>query len=364
MLEYDLTLLRSSDSINSVSNRGLNNINMSNNDDDEDVDTTRPTAVYTASGGRSHTMSVAIPASLIHNAKAKLELRTYLAGEIARALSVFCVDEVVIFDDGDMPESDYSRRPPNPKSTKSTAMSHPGHFLQHILSYMETPPFLRKRLFPFHENLEKAGILQSLDIPSHLRANEWCEYREGISTRIVPQGTYVDCGLQNQQLVKGVEIPLDTRVTLKLTKQNSSEAVAASPLAPREDAGYYWGYVIREAASLSTVFTECGYEGGYDLSIGTSERGNSVTGVVDRVLEDSSKGTWQHLILVFGGMKGLEEAAKNDEELVRMGIGKGNVKELFDHWVNLLPGQGSRTIRTEEALWMGLMATRRLVDNR
>jgi len=27
---------------------------------------------------------------------------------------------------------------------------------------------------------------------------------------------------------------------------------------------------------------------------------------------------------------------------------------LFDTWVNLVPSQGSRTIRTEEAVWIGL----------
>lgn len=330
----------------------------------DEVDTTRPTAVYTPKGGRSHTLSVAIPASLIHNAKAKLELRTYLAGEVARALSVFSVDEVVIFNDGDTPDSDYSRRPPNPKSTKLTAMSHPGHFLNHILSYMEVPPFLRKRLFPFHENLEKAGVLQSLDIPSHLRANEWCDYREGITTRVVGEGTYVDCGLQNQQLVRGAEITPETRVTVKLTKENGNEAEVVGPSAPREEAGYYWGYVVREAESLSTVFTESNFEGGYDLSLGMSERGKPVEEVVDSILDSVTARSWQHMIVVLGGVKGLEDAAKHDEELVRMGIAKGNVQELFDHWVNLLPDQGSRTIRTEEALWMGLMATRKLVDSR
>ncbi len=48
--------------------------------------------------------------------------------------------------------------------------------------------------------------------------------------------------------------------------------------------------------------------------------------------------------------------------LYEHGIGEKNVKELFDAWVNVLPGQGSRTIRTEEAIWLGLMGLRPFVE--
>lgn len=331
-----------------------------------DIDTTRPTATYTPTGARLYTLSVALPSSLIHNSKRKLDLRSSLAGSVARALAVFSVDEIVIFDDGDATPTDdlSSSSPPAPKSTKLTAFSHPGHFLAYLLSYLETPPFMRKWLFPMHENLSKAGVLPSLDIPSHLRGDEYCEYREGITVESAVGGTYVDCGMTDQVLVKGVQIPANTRVTLRLLNDQDGEAEAVSPAAPREQAGYYWGYQVREASSLSAVFTECGFDGGYDLSIGTSERGQHITKASKAILEDEARSEWKHMIIVFGGVKGLEEAAKNDNDLVRMGIGKGNVGQLFDYWVNLLPGQGSRTIRTEEALWMGLMATRELIDER
>ena len=330
-----------------------------------DLDTSRPTAVYTSTTPRSYTLTVAIPASIIHNSKRKLELRTQLAGTIARALAVFCVDEIVIFDDGDgNPENDTPSSQRYSGPNQSTAFTNPGHFLAMILSFLETPPFMRNRLFPMHEDLSRAGLLASLDLPSHLRATEWCDYREGITVRTAKEGTYVDCGLPQQRLVQGVDIPAQTRVTLRLDPEDSKVAKAVGPTIPREEGGYYWGYTVREAPSLSAVFTECAWEGGYDLSIGTSERGQEATKTVEEILGDEQKMEWQHLVIVFGGVKGLEEAAKNDDDLVRMGIAKGNVQDLFDNWVNLLPGQGSRTIRTEEALWMGLMATRRLMDER
>lgn len=43
-------------------------------------------------------MSVALPGSVLDNAQST-ELRTYLAGQIARACVVFCVDEIVVFDE-------------------------------------------------------------------------------------------------------------------------------------------------------------------------------------------------------------------------------------------------------------------------
>lgn len=48
--------------------------------------------------GRRYTVSIALPGSILANAQSA-ELQTYLAGQIARAVTVFCVDEVIVFDD-------------------------------------------------------------------------------------------------------------------------------------------------------------------------------------------------------------------------------------------------------------------------
>lgn len=83
----------------------------------------------------------------------------------------------------------------------------------------------------------------------------------------------------------------------------------------------------------------------YDLTIGTSDKGSSI----DEIKEVSYK----HVLIVFGGLYGLEQALESDEQL--------NVDEpslLFDHYINSLPYQGSRTIRTEEAILVTLAALR------
>ncbi|KAK2629784.1 hypothetical protein QTJ16_000604 [Diplocarpon rosae] len=338
------------------------------------VDTTKPTAIFQPTTGRDWTVSVALPGSIIANAQTH-DQRTSLAGHIARALSVFCVDEITIFSDGHSPQN-HKRHHARTHSLahqadpvdEYTGTSDPDHFLVHLLSYLETPPHLRRLLFPLHANLRTAGTLPSLDLPHHLRSEEWCPYREGVTLPGQDEhGTYIEAGLRIPVTVKD-QIPENTRVTLKFGEGaeerskdkdgDTIDAEAVNPNDPREEAGYYWGYNVRKAGSLSEVFTECPYDGGYDITIGTSERGIDVEKLYSGG-EEHQVGKFKHLLIVLGGVAGLEVALKNDTELQKLGVAKA--EDVFDRWVNVCPNQGSRTIRTEEALWIGLMGLRKLV---
>jgi predicted SPOUT superfamily RNA methylase MTH1 len=204
----------------------------------------------------------------------------------------------------------------------------------------------------------------------HLKPDEWCPYREGVTLPGADEhGTFVEAGLRIPVTIEE-QIPENTRVTLKFrpgaeeaNKDVNKEVIladAVGPDEPREDIGYYWGFNVRKAGSLSDVFTECAYEGGYDVTIGTSERGASLETIYSEE-EGRVPKKFKHLLIVFGGVAGLEVAVKNDEELQKLGVFEA--KDVFDKWINVCPGQGSRTIRTEEAVWIGLMGLRRLVVN-
>lgn len=100
------------------------------------------------------------------------------------------------------------------------------------------------------------------------------------------------------------------------------------------------------ASSLQAVWNECPFDSNYDLKIGTSERGNESV--------DSKKfglPSFKHALIVLGGVAGLEECVDADESLQ---IGGKLTHTLFDKWVNICPYQGSRTIRTEEAILIAL----------
>ncbi|KAK3372380.1 putative RNA methyltransferase [Podospora didyma] len=311
-----------------------------------------PTTRFRPTVPREWTISVAVPTSIITDCVTR-EQRTTNAGRIARALAVFSVDEIIIYDD-----SPVEQRPARVDHDSFTGDTDPLHFLEHILTYLETPPFMRKTLFPLHPNLRSQGLLPSLDMPHHPHKDEWLPYREGMTLEGVPKngkGTLVDIGM-GEPITIDESIPPKTRVTLKMNDGGTPEPV--HPAAPRTDLGYFWGYTVRKATSLSDVFTQSPYEEGYDLSIGTSERGLPLS----RAFPEHKEVNFTHLLVVFGGPRGLEYAAMNDRELSELGVVGMRTKELFDQWVNVLPNQGSRGIRTDEAMLIALTGFRRLWD--
>lgn len=66
------------------------------------------------------------------------------------------------------------------------------------------------------------------------------------------------------------------------------------------------------------------------------------------------------MLLVLGGLAGLELTIAADTDLDPP-LQADEASLLFDHWVNVLPNQGSRTVRTEEALLVSLAALRGVV---
>ncbi|CAK4094259.1 unnamed protein product [Aphanomyces euteiches] len=300
--------------------------------------------------GRAFTVSIALPGSIIDNAQTK-ELKTYLAGQIARACAIFQVDEVVVFDD------QLGKRANEQDATKKYNNPNDCHvFLGRILQYLETPQYLRKALFPVHNDLKYAGLLNPLDCPHHMRGDVWSEYREGVvvdQPLKEKQGSHVNVGLKKFAVIDKHLQP-GVRVTVKLDEASKDKkklaGVVVSPAEPREQKGLYWGYTMRFATSISKVWQECPFKGGYDLKIGTSERGT-------RCVDDADFGLppFQHALIVFGGVSGIEECANADESI---SVNGEDAHTLFDMWVNTCPQQGSRTIRSEEAILISMSALR------
>lgn len=203
-----------------------------------------------------------------------------------------------------------------------------------------------------HPDLQFTGLLSPLDSPHHVRAEERSKYREGVvMDRKGTKGSLVNCGIKNRPVEIDRVLMPNVRVTVELDVKVYGSAgkifgKVVSPAAPREDDGTYWGYTTRLAPSINAVFDECPFEGGYDLKIGTSERGDIT--VDDK---DFSLPKFQHSLIVFGGVSGIEECMDADETLKVPG---SQSRSLFDLWVNTCPYQGSRTIRTEEAVLISL----------
>ncbi|KAL6503447.1 hypothetical protein OROGR_025370 [Orobanche gracilis] len=92
-----------------------------------------------------------------------------LAGQIARAATIFRIDEVVIFDNKSVSEDTPTEILENDSGENESGAV----FLMKILRYLETPQYLQKSLFPKHNSLRFVGLLPPLDAPHHLRKHEW-----------------------------------------------------------------------------------------------------------------------------------------------------------------------------------------------
>jgi len=299
-------------------------------------------------------------------------------------------------EDNNMEEEDVKVNVDEKKQTKERPSTDPHAFLARILQYVECPQYLRRMIFPMHPDLQFAGLLPPLDAPHHLRKHDVSTYREGVTMAdndkvvhdnndandAIKSGSLVDCGIPNRLVRIDRIIPPGIRCTVKLDpkaytqrsgrRDNFMEGIVVSPTAPRDEDGMYWGYSCRLASSINSIFSECPYGGGYDLKVGTSERGDISIDDPKFSLKkkrtmsnDNGKRTqtasgggngeddtrFNHLLIVFGGVAGIEECVDADESMTLPGE---ESQKLFDIWVNVCPYQGSRTIRSEEALFITL----------
>ncbi|KAL8254949.1 hypothetical protein R6Q59_033170 [Mikania micrantha] len=313
------------------------------------------------------TVTIALPGSIIDNTQS-FELATRLAGQIARAATIFRIDEVVIFDNQSesLNDSDVAAKDTSDENESGAT------FLIRILKYLETPQYLRKTLFQKHNSLRFVGLLPPLDAPHHLRKHEWAPYREAFTGRNnfkhgeFPHGvtllqqaptsasTLVDVGLTKNVVIDQALEP-GTRVTVAMgtdRRLDDQPRSIVSSSTPREEAGMYWGYKVRYAANISSALKGCPYKGGYDYLIGTSEHGDIVKS------SELQLPSFRHLLIAFGGLAGLEECIEVDKNYT------GNKpRDVFNAYLNICPHQGSRTIRTEEAVFICLQYFQEPVDH-
>ncbi|XP_076060935.1 28S rRNA (uridine-N(3))-methyltransferase isoform X2 [Oratosquilla oratoria] len=287
--------------------------------------------------GRKYTVSIAVPASILEDTCLKDELRTYVIGQLARAANIYSVDEIVVYDDGCWRRKDATGSKDQSKEWMDMMCM--------LLEYQECPQYLRKHLFDYHPFLRKVGVLNALNAPHHLRSNQWCEYREGVVLdRGDKLGSYVDVGLPTEVTLNR-KLQAGLRVTIKLDPEaielKKPHGTVVSPDEPREVGGYYWGYTVRMASSLCEVLTDSRFKDGYDLLIGTSDKGESVSSIAIPEFE--------HALILFGGVEGLEAALEEDDALEAT-----DPRDLCNLYVNTCPQQQARTIRTEEAVLISL----------
>jgi predicted SPOUT superfamily RNA methylase MTH1 len=274
---------------------------------------------------RKTELAIAIPASLVSDIP-HLREKTARIGMIGRAAAIFCVNEVIIF-------------PDDPRASQSRDLN----LISTILSYMETPQYLRKYLFKVKPELRYAGILPPLRTLHHpvtkkLRELKVGEFREGVTVSRVKEGVLVDIGVERPFLVENREIKLNTRVTVRTTAINPEPKAA---MVNRNEVPTYWGFQVTPS---DEPFGQLVQRRGFDLVIATSRLGTPFANVKEAILT-RWKNAYQVLVIFGAPTQGLYEIAKLENVIL---------DQIANFVVNMIPSQGTKTVRTEEAVYASL----------
>lgn len=260
-------------------------------------------------------LSVAIPDSSLSDESLKID-KTRKISVLARACAIFKIDTIYVYQEGQNKQD--------------------GNLMVIILKYLETPQFLRKKLFPKMNDLKFAGVLQPLRIASHLTpANskkiKQGDVREGIVISVKGK-RLVDVGI-NQLVPYFGKTPIGKRVAVQFKEGYPKFSVKEIH---RSEISEYWGYSVKERANLFSLINE--WKGNIII---TSRKGKTAS------REQLSKyvKTKEETLLVFGSPeKGVHEILGGKMKNIQ------NAKSL-----NFFPDQATETVRLEEAL-LGTLA--------
>jgi methyltransferase len=278
---------------------------------------------------RSQIVSVALPASLTLDIP-HLREKTARLGFVSRALATFRVENAIIYRD----------RP-------GTEIDREARLIEKMLTYIETPQYLRRLLFKMDPDLQYAGTLPPLRTPNHPDKQSPSPglLREGVVVQSGPS-SMIEAGFSSLVRVRS-DLQTSERVTVRLTRispELEGEVVKPSGLT------IYWGFrVARGNVSLSEIVRSKKF----DLTISTSRMGEDVREITSELREQWKSS--RRPLIVFG--------SPNDgvpEILARSGM---NISDTMDFNLNTIPDQGVETVRTEEALW-GSLAVLNVLEER
>ncbi|RBI63925.1 hypothetical protein DMJ13_05305 [halophilic archaeon] len=269
------------------------------------------------------TVSVLVPSSLVREAEDKREATRKL-GYVARAATVFRTDNLFVF-----PDREGERR-------------WGGGFVETVLTYAATPPYLRKEVFGKRDELEYAGVLPPLRATA-LTGSESegsGSLRQGIVTEVGPEGRVrVNCGLQHPiSLVAPSEMPVDEgeRVTVRISSRSPVRAKLVDEPLP--------GFAVKRMDLTAALDRD---DAG--VTVATSRHGEELT--VSRLADHVVRTERDGMTVAFGSPgRGLPDILGVDAERLPDAVESG-APSRFDLWLNAVPNQGSEVVRTEEAMF-------------
>ncbi len=259
---------------------------------------------------------MAIPSSLVSEVP-HLREKTSSIGNIGRAAALFRVDDIYIY-------------PDDPDEAQ---------LIRLILSYMETPQYLRRQLFAKRPELRYAGVLPPLRTPHHPLEKQSNQLRRGeIRESVVmtedERAFLVDIGVERPLRATGRAPSIGSRATVKVLE---TEPELVGKFVGRGEVNLYWGYGVHVSRrSLGKL----ALSGVFDLTVATSHMGQPY----QRIFEQLRK-RWadaKNVLVAFGApRRGIGEILARE---------RLTMEEAFHFNINTIPEQGCQTVRTEEAV--------------
>lgn len=258
-------------------------------------------------------LSIFIPNSFLSESK-DLKIRTYKVGILGRALAIFQADNVVIYNDDNVKNEDGEND---------------GRFIAEVLSYMNTPQYLRKQAFPIKAELKHVGILPPLRTPHHPVNSQpdVGDYRQGFTVKRNKKGTFVDIGMDKLAFCKE-QLSVKKIFDFKITKIAKKEVIVT----PDKPDDVYWGYnVISSNKSLKNSLKLIKP----DLVVETTRYGDYIDSIFDELKHKVDE--CKSIAILFGGPYSSiqEDVSGQNWDLIKL---------------NTIPDQGTETVRTEEAV--------------
>ena len=261
-------------------------------------------------------ISIAIPDSSLSEEPTPLD-KAMKISQIARACSIFHVSEIYIYKESSGSDRDRS-------------------LLRTILRYLETPQYLRRMLYPMSSDLQFAGSLSPLKIPSHVQTTDpkkvkAKDVRDGVV--VYSRGSkFVNVGFEELIPYYGKDEE-GKRIIVQFKEGYPKLTIKQIG---KEEISQYWGYDVKEISNLTNFLNTWGSQ-----IILTSRKGKTIH-KTQKYFDEISR---ENVLVVFGSPK------KGVHEILGKNLGNISRSQVL----NFFPEQATETVRLEEAI-LGTLA--------
>lgn len=264
---------------------------------------------------------VSIPDSFLYDVSTEID-KTLKIFQLSRALSIFRVNNVFIYHDKLL-----------------NASKNDLQLLVTILEYLDTPQYLRRKLYPKLEILKNVGKLHPIRSHHHKDRLEIREVKSGeIRVGVVEKrrdAYFVDVGLSIPIQYDGKFKHDGRKVNVKLLRHKNY--INAIDIEKNEITELYWGYNLHQIKDLKNIMDK------FPLSniILTSRHSKCFNPAENEFSKLNSFLDTNSILVVFGSPKfGLNSILSKE---------KMNISKYYSY--NFFPNQGTQTVRLEESIY-------------